>query len=161
MPVERASRKLALMEFDQFADVAGFMDVSEEVLGSLLDDDGLVSESEERVLKSVVRWMKGGGGDAMRGEDLLRKIRFPFMSALFLIDEARDASGLCCTGGASFRVLFAEKHIVVPLVGKEAEVSRCRRADATAWKGREVGRVCRRGREAAHSRRMGVCPPCK
>ena len=52
--LERASRKLALREFDQFAECAGFMDVSEEVLGSLLDDDALVSESEERVLKGVV-----------------------------------------------------------------------------------------------------------
>ena len=51
-------------EFDPFAESAGFMEVSDEVLGSLLDDDGLVSESEERVLKGVVRWMTGGG--AMR-----------------------------------------------------------------------------------------------
>jgi hypothetical protein len=87
--LERASRKLALREFDQFAESAGFMDVSEEVLGSLLDDDALVSESEERVLKGVVRWMKGGEGGVIRGEGLLRKIRFPFMSALFLLDEAR------------------------------------------------------------------------
>jgi hypothetical protein len=85
--LERASRKLALREFDQFAESAGFMEVSEEVLGSLLDDDGLVSESEERVLKGVVRWMTGGG--AMRGEGLLRKIRFPFMSGAFLAGEAR------------------------------------------------------------------------
>jgi WD40 repeat protein len=36
-----------------------------------------------------VRWMKGGGGGVIRGEGLLRKIRFPFMSAFFLLDEAR------------------------------------------------------------------------
>jgi hypothetical protein len=87
--LERASRKLALREFDHFAQCAGFMDVSEEVLESLLDDDALVSESEERVLKGVVRWMKGGDGGVIRGEGLLRKIRFPFMSALFLLEEAR------------------------------------------------------------------------
>ncbi len=96
--LERASRKLALREFDQFAECAGFMDVSEDVLGSLLDDDALVSESEERVLKGVVRWMKGGGGGVIRGEGLLRKIRFPFMSTNFLADEARgvlpDSTGL-------------------------------------------------------------------
>ncbi len=57
------------------------------MLGSLLDDDGLVSEGEERVLKGVVRWMTGGG--AMRGEGLLRKIRVPFMSGVFPADEAR------------------------------------------------------------------------
>jgi hypothetical protein len=83
--LERASRELALREFDQFADSK----VSEDVLGSLLDDDALVSESEERVLKGVVRWMKGGDGGVIRGEGLLRKIRFPFISAAFLACEAR------------------------------------------------------------------------
>ncbi len=29
---------------------------------TVLVDDGLVSESKERVLLGVVRWMKGGGG---------------------------------------------------------------------------------------------------
>jgi WD40 repeat protein len=98
--VDRASRKLALREFDQFAECAGFMEVSEEALGSLLDDDALVSEGEERVLRSVVRWMEGGAGGAtrIRGEGLLRKVRFPFMAAEFLADQARgmlpESSGL-------------------------------------------------------------------
>jgi hypothetical protein len=87
--LERVSRELALRKFDQFAECNGFMDVSEEVLGSLLDDDALVSESEERVLKAAARWMKGGAGGVIRGEGLLRKIRFPFMSAAFLADEVR------------------------------------------------------------------------
>jgi WD40 repeat protein len=85
--LERASRKLALREFDQLAECTRFMDISEEVMGSLLDEDALVSESEERVLAVVVRWMKGGAG-VLRGEGLLRKIRFPFMSAEFAADEA-------------------------------------------------------------------------
>ena len=46
--LERANRKLALRELDQYAECGGFMDVSEEVLRSLLDDDALVSESEYR-----------------------------------------------------------------------------------------------------------------
>jgi hypothetical protein len=87
--LERASRKLALREFDQFVENDVFMDVGEEVLGLLLDDDALISESEERVLKGVVRWMKGEGGGKIRGEGLLRKIRFPFMTGAFLADEAR------------------------------------------------------------------------
>jgi hypothetical protein len=88
--LETESRNLALRKFDRFAECAGFLRVSEEALGSLLDDDGLISESEERVLKGVVRWMKGGPGGEIRGEDLLRKIRFPSMSGLFLVDEARS-----------------------------------------------------------------------
>jgi hypothetical protein len=88
--LEKAGRKLALSKFDQFAEADGFMFVSEEVLGSLLDDDVLVSESEERVLKGVVRWMKGGAGGVIRGEGLLNKIRFPFTSGVFLANEARS-----------------------------------------------------------------------
>ncbi len=49
----------------------------------------LLPSFTERVLKGVVRWMKGGAGGVMRGEGLLRKIRFPFMSAEFLADETR------------------------------------------------------------------------
>ncbi len=70
--LERTSRELAFREFDQFAESAGFMDVSEEVLGSLLDDDYLVTESEERVFKGLVRWMTRGGGSMIRGEVLTR-----------------------------------------------------------------------------------------
>ena len=119
--VERASRKLALREFDQFAEGAGFMDVSEEVLESLLDDDELVSESEERVLKSVVRWMKGGGGDTMRGEGLLRKIRLPFMSALFLMNEAREMLPECAG-----------------LEGLVLESSSLKNVPSSVWSGRKL-----------------------
>jgi WD40 repeat protein len=87
--MERASRRLALRKFDQFVECARFKGLSEEVLGSLLDDDALVSESEERVLKGVVRWMKGETGGVIRGEGLLRKIRFPFMTTEYLAGEAR------------------------------------------------------------------------
>jgi hypothetical protein len=56
--LERASRALALRDFDQFAGSEGFVDVGEELLGSLLDYDVLISESEDQVLKEVVLWMK-------------------------------------------------------------------------------------------------------
>ena len=46
--VARASRELALRAFDSFSNTAGFMALSEEALGSLLDDDGLAAEKEER-----------------------------------------------------------------------------------------------------------------
>jgi hypothetical protein len=68
--LKRSSRKLVLRGLDQFAVCAGFMDLSEDVLGSLLDEDGLVSESEERVLEGVVRWMERGTGGMIRGEGL-------------------------------------------------------------------------------------------
>ena len=48
-----------------------------------------MSESEERVLQRVVRWMKGGAGGVMLTEGLLRKIRYPFMSGDFLLREER------------------------------------------------------------------------
>jgi hypothetical protein len=74
--VELASRELALREFDEFSKTAGFMALGEEALGSLLDDDGLTTEKEERVYEGLVRWMKGGGGEGVRGEGLLRKMVF-------------------------------------------------------------------------------------
>ena len=89
--VARASRELALREFDEFSKTAGFMALGEEALGSLLDDDGLTTEKEERVYEGLVRWMKGGGGEGVRGEGLLRKIRFPFMDGEYL---AAVAGGL-------------------------------------------------------------------
>ncbi len=50
----KISGEVALREFDQVAKCAGFMDVSDEVLESLLDDDALVSEREQRVLEGLV-----------------------------------------------------------------------------------------------------------
>ncbi len=87
--LERASRELALRQFDLLAQCSEFMDLSEELLGSLLDDDDLCSESEERVLVAAVRWMRMKGG-GIRGEGLLRKIRFPLMATAYLADEARE-----------------------------------------------------------------------
>ena len=92
--VARTSRELALREFDEFSKTAGFMGLSEEVLGSLLDDDGLTMEKEERVYEGLVRWMNGGDGEGVRGERLLRKIRFPFMDGKYL---AAVAGGLLPT----------------------------------------------------------------
>ena len=82
----RLSRELALREFDEFAGTAGFMEVWEEALGSLLDDDGLVTEREERVFEAVVHWMKGLEGGEVRGSVLLRKVLFPFMNGRYLAD---------------------------------------------------------------------------
>ena len=59
------------------------MEVGEEAPGSLLANDGLVTEREERVFEAVVRWMKGG---EVRGSKLLRKVRFPFMDGRYLAD---------------------------------------------------------------------------
>ena len=82
--VQSESREFALRKFDDFSKSPGFMEIDEEVLGSLLDDDGLTTEKEERVFEAVVRWMKSDG--ELRGKELLRKIRFPHMDALYLAD---------------------------------------------------------------------------
>jgi hypothetical protein len=74
---QRASSELVPRAFDEFAATAGFMEVGEEVLGSLLDDDGLMTESKERVFEATVRWMRGGDGGRLLGEGLLRKVLFP------------------------------------------------------------------------------------
>jgi hypothetical protein len=67
---ERESRVLALLEFDELAKMAGFLQVGEELLGSLLENDGLVTEREECVFEVVKLWMKAGVGGRMRGSGL-------------------------------------------------------------------------------------------
>jgi WD40 repeat protein len=91
--VERASRELALREFDEFARTAGFMGLGEEVLGSLLEDDGLCTEREELVYEGVARWMKEGEGRDVRGSGLLGKVRFPLMKELYLAALSQKVSG--------------------------------------------------------------------
>jgi hypothetical protein len=55
--LERASRKLALREFDDFAECEGFMDVSEDVLVDLASTS-LVGMEEESMCRDVGR--RGG-----------------------------------------------------------------------------------------------------
>jgi len=102
--VERASRELALRSFDDFARTAGFMEVGEEVLGSLVEDDGLWTEGEERVYEGVMRWMKGGEGGAVRGSGLLGKVRFPLMEEGYLAGLAREGRGAEGVGQAAAEV---------------------------------------------------------
>jgi hypothetical protein len=64
----------------------GFLRLEEEALGRLLDEDGLIARSEERVFEAVARWMpQGGGGRGDSGPWLLGKVRFalaiPFRAA--------------------------------------------------------------------------------
>jgi hypothetical protein len=87
-----ASQELALRRFDEFAETAGFMDVGEEVLGSLVDHDELRTEGEERVYAGVVRWMQEPMESAVRGAGLLRKVRFPYMNGDFLASLMAKAS---------------------------------------------------------------------
>ena len=91
--VERASREVALREFDDFARTAGFMEVGEEVLGALLEDDGLWTDGEERVFEGVVRWLKRGEGGEVRGSGLLGKVRFPLMEEGYLAGPLGEGCG--------------------------------------------------------------------
>ena len=81
--LELASRNLALNNFDAFAATQGFLHLWEDALEALLEDDGLKSEKEENVFEALVRWMRGAEGD-LRGEHLLRKVRFPLMNREYL-----------------------------------------------------------------------------
>ena len=90
--VEAMSRKMALMKFGEVAGTEGFMRMSEETLGSLLEDDRLAAEREEEVFEAVVRWMKGGTG-GQRGAGLLRKVRFAQMEGTYLATRARSLMG--------------------------------------------------------------------
>ncbi len=90
--VETASRELALREFDEFSRTTGFMKVGEEVLGRLLEDNGLRTEREELVFEGLLQWMKGAEGGEMRGSELLSKVRFPLMDGDYLKNLLREVS---------------------------------------------------------------------
>ena len=90
LTVERASRALALREFDTFVETPAFMELGEDMLRSLLEADALRTEAEEGVFEGVVRWMKGGDSGTVRGERLLQTIKFPFMDAAYLADLPSD-----------------------------------------------------------------------
>jgi hypothetical protein len=81
--LEEGARRLGSKQFEELAGTAGFMGMSEEALGSLLDDDGLAARNEEAVWEAVAGWMRAGGG-LLRGRGLLRKIRFPLMEEGYL-----------------------------------------------------------------------------
>ena len=115
--IERASRELALRSFDDFARTAGFMEVGEEVLGSLLEDDGLWTDGEDLVFESVVRWMKGGEGvegGEVRGLGLLGKVRFPLMEEGYLAGLLGDV----CVELAGLEELVGEA-VVLRRFGRE------------------------------------------
>ena len=110
--LECAGRALALSDFDAFALSAGFIELSEELLGSLLDDDALQSESEERVFEMLVRWMSRGGtqaSGAVRGMGLLHKIRFPFMTATSLENIVKEQLAIHGLDALSTKVLALKR----------------------------------------------------
>ena len=92
--VEEKSRAMALEAFGLFATTNGFLRVGEETLGSLLQDDKLCVESEEVILRAVIRWMTaapsghGKCGAAVRGEGLLQHVRFSLIESKFLSGQA-------------------------------------------------------------------------
>ena len=114
--VEGESRRLALREFEPLSRTDGFFRLSEDLLASLLDSDELIAPGEEVVFEAVVRWMRaaggtgdlrgksdvgggegaGGGGGGLRGEGLLRRVRFPLMDWEYLFETARDTLPEAC-----------------------------------------------------------------
>jgi hypothetical protein len=133
--LERASRDLALREFDDFARTAGFMGVGEEVLGSLLEDVWLWTEGEERVFEDVVLWMKGGEGGEVRGLGLLGKVRFPLMEEGYLAGLLREGCGEL----AGLRELVEEALGLKSLSRDEWGRQRLRHLDERALVGRRGG----------------------
>ena len=141
--VEARCRRLALERFEEVAKTASFMELGEEVVGGLVDEDELVAGSEEAVLEAVVRWMKGGAG-GLRGESVLRKVRYPLMGDEYLCGGAR-------------RVL-EESEVLGELVSEAVEVKRAARerpgkVELGALASRAL--VARRGRGVAWGRYVG------
>ena len=90
--VEEAAWGMAVGRFEEVSKTAGFTHLDEETVGRLLEEDGLGVRKEEEVFEGLVRWMKGiGDGDgALRGRELLRKIRFGVMEQEYLELKAHD-----------------------------------------------------------------------
>ena len=95
--LREASKELALCRFEAFAATDGFLRLDEEELGSLLDEGQVEAEGEERVLEAVARWMRGGGGPGarLRGEGLLRKVRFEAIATEYLQGPGRELLAEC------------------------------------------------------------------
>ena len=90
---EAAARKLAVERFEEVAGTGGFLRLSEETVGRLLEEDGLGVGTEEAAFEAAVRWMRAGDGGPWRGRGLLRAIRFPLMGGEYLGGRVREAVG--------------------------------------------------------------------
>ena len=104
--VEERSRAMALDAFEAFSRTDGFLRLGEAELGSMLAEDELRVGGEEAVLEALARWMaapRGSGPASVRGEGLLRHVRFPLMSGEYLAGRAAEAA----PGSAALRGLVA------------------------------------------------------
>ena len=94
--LERAAataRKVVVEQFEQVASTEAFARLSEETLGSILDEDELGVGTEEEVFEAVLGWMKSGDEKALRGLGMLSKIRFPLMPSSYLRGRVMSALG--------------------------------------------------------------------
>ena len=87
--VEDAAWGLAVERFEEVSGTAGFLGLDEETMGRLLEEDGLGVKKESVVLEGLVRWMKDGGGEGLRGRELLRNVRFGVIEREYLDSGAR------------------------------------------------------------------------
>ena len=174
MRVEAGCKALALGRFEAVAATEGFARVDEATLGALLADDALVATREERVFEALARWMRhdplrapaphaqqanaSTGGrplaGAVRGEGLLRTIRFALMQREYLEalgpPDGAAADGYAGAGShqsgaeALLRDLWAEARAAQAtgrcLVGAGPE-GRAGKARYWSGGGEEAGRV--------------------
>ena len=164
--VEGESRRLALREFEPLSRTDGFFRLSEDLLASLLDSDELIAPGEEVVFEAVVRWMRaaggtgdlrgkgdvgggegaGGGGGGLRGEGLLRRVRFPLMDWEYLFETARDTLPEACPAlemmvleALALKSFPAHRRPGVRLRHLDPAVARPRRAAGVPWGRRSFG----------------------
>jgi hypothetical protein len=75
--------------FDELRGDEGLIHLDENSLGNILIDDGLLVRHEEFAFEVVIKWMQGGA-DGLRGQSLLRHVRFGIMGESFLMTRARE-----------------------------------------------------------------------
>ena len=137
-----ASKELALSRFEAFAATDGFLRLEEQELGSLLDEGQVEAEGEERVFEAVARWMRGGGaarGRPLRGEGLLRKVRFGAMGTEYLKGPGREVLGDSGLVGELVEAALASRldELASEPIG-EGRTEAMRRPVAIGW-GRYIG----------------------
>jgi hypothetical protein len=141
---EEAARKLATEHFEEVAKTDGFMHLSEEELGLLIDDNDLVTRKEEVVWEAVARWKTAPEGQS-RGRGLpglVGKIRFPLMEEGYLrsrmvgLAPAEDAEWMVSVVAEALRAKAARQDRVgfeFQLLGPKALDWRVWRSPGTNW----------------------------
>ena len=133
--IERTVVSTALHGFDTLAGTAGFMELTEEALESLLEANPLISQSEETILETIVHWIDQHNCGATTAASLLSRVRFPLMPTSYLKTMAmsRSTGAFACLGD-----MAREAIAIKASTRKQLATVRLRHLHASALSARSV-----------------------